>query len=178
MIVMSPSAMAEVNLILDGMTRKIWHLLITFLRAGLHAPPEELSVNIPTICEDYCGTAIRSWTQLLNDEGTLGVTTRASLCQASTKFNHCPVKLAVYTHNGHATCPSVIGRNVATLLTVDLYPMGDMEIRASNHRSASLAAKIPITMVAAGCPKMYQPFPQPTKIMQRLVPLWAHLIHD
>ena len=67
-MVMFPSAMAEVDSILEDMTRKIWHLHNNFPKAALHAPPEaalhappeELGLNIPTIWEDYCSTAIRS----------------------------------------------------------------------------------------------------------------------
>ena len=59
---LSPTAMAEVDSILEGTSRKIWHLPNTFPRAGLHAPSEELGLNIPTVWEDYCGSAIGSWT--------------------------------------------------------------------------------------------------------------------
>ena len=82
---LSPTAMGEVDSILEGTSRRIWNLPQTFPRAGLHAPIEELGLNIPTIWEDYCGTAVRSWTQILNDEGALGATARASLKQAATK---------------------------------------------------------------------------------------------
>jgi hypothetical protein len=79
---LSPTAMAEVDSILEGTSKKIWHLLNTFPRAGLYAPPEELGLNIPTVWEDYCGSAIMSWTQILNDEGALEVAARVS-CKAS-----------------------------------------------------------------------------------------------
>ena len=85
---LSPTAMAEVNFILEGTSRKIWHLPNTVPRAGLHAPADELELNIPTIWEDYCRSAIRSWTQILNDEGALGAATRASYTQAAHKFKH------------------------------------------------------------------------------------------
>jgi hypothetical protein len=88
MMDMPPSAMAQTNSILEGMTRKIWHLPNNIPKAALHAPPEEMGLNIPIIWEYYCGTAIRSWTQILNDEGALGVTGRASLRQASIKLKH------------------------------------------------------------------------------------------
>ena len=121
--------MAEVDdSILEGTSRKIWHLPNTFPRAGLHAPAEELGLNIPTVWEDYCGSAIRTWTQILNDEGALGVAAKASHAQAAQKFIHWPLELAFHAHRGHATCPSVIGRNVATLLTADLHPMGTADI--------------------------------------------------
>ena len=67
---------------------------------------------------------------------------------------------------------------MATLLTADLHLMGDTEIWTGNLISVSLAAKIPITMDADGCLDMDRPFPQPKKIMQRLVLIWAHLIQD
>jgi len=79
--------MAKVDSIVEGVTRKIWYLPNTFPRAGLHAPPEELGLNIPTIWEDYLGGDIRS-TQILNDGGALGTTARASLLQAEVKFKH------------------------------------------------------------------------------------------
>ncbi len=56
--------------------------------------------------------------------------------------------------------------------------MGDTEILSGNQISASITAKIPIIMDKDGCPVEEQPFPQPAKILQRLVPLWEHSIHD
>ncbi len=114
--------------ILGGTSRKIWHLPNTFPRVGLHAPPEEIGLNIPTFWEDYFGSAIRSWTHILNEEGALGVTARASYTQAAKKFKHWPLELAFHTHRGHATCPLLIGINVATLLIADLHPIGIAEI--------------------------------------------------
>jgi hypothetical protein len=46
---LSPTAMAEVDSILEGTSRTIRHLPNTFPRAGLHAPPEETGLNIPTV---------------------------------------------------------------------------------------------------------------------------------
>ena len=97
---MSPSVMVEVDSILEGMTRKIWDIPSNLPRAGLHAPPEELGLDILTNWEAYCGTAICSWTHILNDEGLFGVTTRASLRQASMEFKHMPLELVFHTHNG------------------------------------------------------------------------------
>ncbi len=57
---LSPTAMAEVDSILEGTSSKIGHLPHTFPRAGLHTLAEELELNIPTVWEDYCGSAIRS----------------------------------------------------------------------------------------------------------------------
>ena len=44
--------MAKVDSILEGTSRQIWHLPDTFPQAGLHAPSEELGLNIPTVWED------------------------------------------------------------------------------------------------------------------------------
>ena len=46
-------------------------------------PSEEYGLNIPTVWEDYCGSAIRSWTQILNDEGALEVAAMASYTHAA-----------------------------------------------------------------------------------------------
>ncbi len=73
LMTLSPTAMTKVDSILEGTSKKIWKLPNTFPRAGLHAPHEELGLNIPTVWEEYCGFAIRTWTQILNDEGALGV---------------------------------------------------------------------------------------------------------
>jgi hypothetical protein len=84
-MVVSPKAIGEVDSILEGTSRKLWNLPNTFPRAGLQAPAEELGLNIPTVWEDYCGSTVRSWTQILNDEGALGTTDKASLRQATGK---------------------------------------------------------------------------------------------
>ena len=52
--------MSEVDSVLEGAARNIWRLPTNFPKAGLHAPTEELGLNIPTVWEDYCGSAIRS----------------------------------------------------------------------------------------------------------------------
>ena len=88
LMALSPTAMAEVDSILEATPRKIWHLPNTSPRKGFHAPAGELGLNIPTLWEDYCGSAIRSWTQILNYEGALGVAARASYTQAAQKFKH------------------------------------------------------------------------------------------
>ncbi len=49
LMTLSPTAMAEVDSILECASRKIWYLPNTFPRAGLHAPSEELGLNIPTV---------------------------------------------------------------------------------------------------------------------------------
>ncbi len=76
---LSPTSMAEVDFVFEGTARRIcWHVPNNFPRVGLHAPANELGLKIPSIWEDYCGLAIRSWTRILNDEGALGATARAS----------------------------------------------------------------------------------------------------
>jgi hypothetical protein len=85
---LSPTAIKSVDAVLESITREIWSLPISFPRAGLHAFLEEVGLNIPSVWEDYCGTAVRSWTQILNDEGALGTTARASLHRAANKFRH------------------------------------------------------------------------------------------
>ena len=73
--------------------------------------------------------------------------------------------MAFHTAKGHATCPSVIGRNVATLLTADLHPMGDTEIWSGNQISTSLIARLPIIMDEVDCPTIKQPFPPVINIL-------------
>jgi hypothetical protein len=74
LMALSPTTMGEVDCILEGTSKKIWNLPNTFPRAGLQAPTDELGLDIPTVWEDCCGFAIRSWIQPLNDEGALRTT--------------------------------------------------------------------------------------------------------
>ena len=46
---LSSTAMVEVDSILEGTSRKIWRLPNTFPRAGLHAPAEEMGLDVPTV---------------------------------------------------------------------------------------------------------------------------------
>ena len=82
----SPEAIREVDSVLDIISRQIWNLPPTFPKAGLHALLEDLGLNIPSAWEDYCKAAIHSWTRILNDEGALGTTARATLQLAAAKF--------------------------------------------------------------------------------------------
>jgi hypothetical protein len=77
-----------VDSFIEKLSRIIWGLPTSFQRAGFHAPDEEISLNIPSIWENFCGSALRSWTQILNDEGVISITARASLHGASSKFRH------------------------------------------------------------------------------------------
>ena len=63
----SPTAITAIDSSLGATCRKIWKLPRGFPRAGLHAPHDELGLNLPTIWEDYCSAATNSWTSILND---------------------------------------------------------------------------------------------------------------
>jgi hypothetical protein len=52
LMALSPTAMGEMDSILEGTSRKIWNLPNTFPRAGLNAPNDKLGLNIPTVWED------------------------------------------------------------------------------------------------------------------------------
>ena len=115
------------------------------------APVENLSashlsadgLNIPSIWENYCGAAIRSWTQIINDGGALGTTARASLQTTSTKFRHWPLEMAFHSHRGLIPiCSSIMARNMATLLMTDLHPVRGPEIGSGNQISTSTSSRI------------------------------------
>jgi hypothetical protein len=93
-------------------------------------------------------------------------------------LKNLPLELELHSHRGHATCLLVIDRNVATLLTADLHPMGIAEIWIGSHISASITTKIHTITDENGCPAEEQPFPPTTIILQKLVPLWEHSIHE
>jgi hypothetical protein len=170
---LSPPAIKEVDAVLESISRKIWKLPDSFPRAGLHAMLEEVGLNIPSVWEDYCGAAVRSWTQILNDQGALGVTARASVHRASTKFRHWPMQLAFHTdRNRTPVCKSVMARNMATLLLADLHPTGGPDIWYGNRISTSISSLIPILLDEDGCPLKSQPFPEATSILKKLTALW------
>ncbi len=83
-----------------------------------------MGLNIPSVWEDYCGTAIRSWTQILNDEGALGTNARASLQRASNMFRHWPLELAFHSRKKEHTpvCTSGMALNMGTLLIAEQHP--------------------------------------------------------
>ena len=56
--------------------------------------------------------------------------------------------------------------------------MEDTTIWAGNQISASITARIPITMDEDSCSAEVRPFPPTTKIIRRVVPLWEHSFHD
>ena len=123
--------------------------------------------------------ATRSWTQILNDEGALGTTARASLTMASAKFRHWPLELAFHSQRGRTPiCSSIVVRNMATLLTADLHLVGGPEIWHGNQISTSISSKIPIHLDDDGCPMEVQLFPLATFLLRKPAPLWEHGIHN
>ena len=82
---------------MEKISTKILNLPVSFPKVWLDALLEDLGLNnVPSVWEDYRGAGIRSWTQILNDEGALGTTARACLQHAVTKFRHCPLELALH----------------------------------------------------------------------------------
>jgi hypothetical protein len=176
---LSPPSIKAVNAVLESISREIWNLPASFPKAGLHALLDEVGFNIPSVWEGYCGAAVRSWTQIQNDEGALGVTARASLQRASAMFRHWPIELACHTlRDITPTCKSVMARNTATLLLADLHPTGGPEIWFGNRISTSISSLIPIQLDKDGCPLRTHAFPAPTFILKTINPLWDHEIHD
>ena len=176
---LSPPSIKAVDAVLESISREIWNLPTSFPKAGLHALLDEVGLNIPSVWEDYCGAAIRSWTQVLNDEGALGVTARASLQRASAMFRHWPIELAFHTLRDRTpTCKSVMARNMATLLLADLHPTGGPEIWSGSRISTSISSLIPIQLDEDGCPLRTHAFPAFAFIIKKSTPLWDHGVHD
>ena len=71
---LSQAAITSIDSSLEATCRKIWRLPKGFPRAGLHAPHDELGLNLPTIWEDYCAAATNSWINIHNEQGALGAT--------------------------------------------------------------------------------------------------------
>jgi len=90
LVALSPDATKAKDSIIEKLSRNIWGIPTSVQRAGLHAPIEEIGLSIPSIWEDFCGTALRSLTQILNDEEALGTTARASYMVRPLNFatNH------------------------------------------------------------------------------------------
>ncbi len=57
---LSPHSMREVDAVIEAMSREIWNLPASFPKAGIHALLDEVGLNIPSVWEDYCGSAVRS----------------------------------------------------------------------------------------------------------------------
>ena len=168
LMALSPASIKAVDSVIEAISRDIWKLPASFPKAGLHALIEDVGLNIPSIWEDYCGAAVRSWTQILNDEGALGVTARASLQRASAQFQHWPMEIAFHTLRDHTpACKSVLARNMATLIMADLHPIGGPEIWSGNQISTSITSLIPIQLDEDGCPLTTHSFLEATFIKKK-----------
>jgi hypothetical protein len=141
-------------------------------------PPENLGLNILIIWEDSCGAVVRSWTQIINDNGALGIAPRTSLLRPSAKFRQS-LELTFHSQKRRPlVCLYIIARNMATLLTVDLHPTDGLKIWTGNHISTSLSAWIPIhTDEDDECTVYAQPFHHPTLFLQKHVTPSGHGFH-
>ncbi len=92
-------------------------------------------------------------------------TTRASLQLASAKFQHWPLEVAFHSHRGRPLCPSIVARNMATLLMADLHPVESPKFWSDNQISASISLRIRIHLDEDGCPLETQPFPHATHLL-------------
>ena len=59
LMALPPTAIKEVDSVLERISKEIWNLPASFPKVGLHSLLEEAGLNIPSVWEDYCGTAIR-----------------------------------------------------------------------------------------------------------------------
>jgi hypothetical protein len=58
LVARSPTSIRAVEALLESISREIWNLPVSSPRAGLHAIPEEVILNIPSVWEDYCGATV------------------------------------------------------------------------------------------------------------------------
>ncbi len=87
--------------------------------------------------------------------------------------------MAFHSRKGQAPlCPSIVARNMATLLMADLHPVGGPEIWSGNQIFTYIATRIPIDLDDEGCPCENQSFPQSTHLLGKLGPLWEYGIHN
>ena len=179
LLALSPLAITQLDSILESACRRIWNLPACFPRTALHAPHKEWGLNLPTLWEDYCASAVRIWTTILNDQGALGLTAKASLIEAATKFAQWPLELA-FSSNKHGTplCTSLSAKCMATVIMGDLHPLGGPPMWEGNPISRSLITAIPISVDEDGCPLPTQPFPRVDSILRQLTPLWSNGINS
>jgi len=86
--------------------------------------------------------------------------------------------MAFHSHRGRVPiCPSIVARNMATLLMADLHPVRGPEIWFGNQISTSISSRILFHLDEDGCPLEVQPFSQATLLLRKLAPLWEHGIH-
>jgi hypothetical protein len=108
---LSPQTIRVVDYELEGISRQIWNLPPAFPKARLHALLEDLGLNIPSIKEDYCGAATRSWTQILDEEGALGATARAPFKQRGPSSDIGPFRWP-FTPTGDASPNASLSKHV------------------------------------------------------------------
>ncbi len=65
----------------------------------------------------------------------------------------------------------LVARNMATLLTANLHPMGGLEIWSGTYILTSLSTRIPILTDKDGCPLDTQQLPQPMFPLVKVGPL-------
>jgi len=103
---------------------------------------------------------------------SLGVTSRVSLYEVAIKSKEWPLELAFHTHRGgRPLCPSIITRNIATLIAANLHPLGAPGIWSGNLISTTLILSIPITTHEDGCPTATQTYTRINRILRKLIPL-------
>jgi hypothetical protein len=68
---LSLPAIREADSMVEKISRKIWIIPASFPKTWLNALLDDLGLNFILAWEDYCSAAIRSWTQIPNDEGAL-----------------------------------------------------------------------------------------------------------
>ncbi len=49
---LSPTSIKAVDSVVESISKKIWNLPASFPKAGLHALPKEVWLNIPSVWED------------------------------------------------------------------------------------------------------------------------------
>jgi hypothetical protein len=61
--------------------------------------------------------------------------------------------MAFQNHRGgRPLCPSIISRNIVTLIAANLHPLGDPKIWSGNPISTTLTLAIPVAIDEDGCP--------------------------
>ena len=172
LLALAPQTIVQLDAILEGACRQIWNLPSRFPRVAIHAPPQEWGLNLPTVWEDYCASAVRTWTSILNDQGALGHTARASLA-AAAKYAQWPLQQAFdLTRTGTPVCTSLPAKCMATIIMGDLHPMGGPPIWEGNPISQALISAITVATDNEGCPLPIQPYPRIDLILRKLTHLW------
>ena len=117
LLALSPLAITQLDSILESACRRIWNLPACFPRTALHAPHKEWGLNLPTLWEDYRASAVRTWTTILNDQGSLGLTAKASLVRrggnqiSPMASGACVLKQQAWNPSVHITLREVHGHS-------------------------------------------------------------------